>query len=109
MLATLVVGGRPIAARTGVLASDTFDVSIERQIEVEAGLFAVSNDIESGSQLILDGNHGCVTLELRNIVSSEVRKVFGCVFEPCGEGITTDDRRTQGIRLHQFSFVGCIP
>jgi hypothetical protein len=80
MLATLVVGGRAVAARPGVFACDTFDIAIERQIKVEAGLFAVGDDVESGSQLILNGNHGGITLQLSNVVTPEVRQVFGCVF-----------------------------
>ena len=100
MLTPLVVGRGTIAARPSVFTSDAVDVTIKRQIEIEAGLFAIANHIEAGVRLVIyGGNHG-IALHFGDIIAPKIFQTLGGIFQPGREGIATDDTGTQWLLLH---------
>ena len=61
VFAALVVGGRAEVAGGGALEFDALDETVEGEVEVKAGLFAVGDDVETGVELVAErGGHGVV-------------------------------------------------
>ncbi len=100
VLAALVVGGRTEAARGGGLQVDALEVAVEGEVEVEAGLFAVGDDVEAGANLILDRGAGGVVLHLFEVVGAELVELRGGKLEPGGEGVGADDGGSQWLGFH---------
>jgi hypothetical protein len=100
VFAALVVGGRAEAAAGLGFAVDAVDVAIEAEVEVEAGLFAVGDDIEAGAGLVMEGGDDGVVLEFGEVVGSKFGKVGGGEFEPGRERVGADDGGAKGDGLH---------
>jgi hypothetical protein len=100
VFAALVVGWRAPAARGSAFHFDAGEEAVEGEIEVEAALFAIGEDIEAGAELVLDGDGAGVVLEFLDVVGAEGVEVRDGVFEPCGEWIGTDDRVAERDGLH---------
>src|SRR5688500_13309927 len=101
MFAALVVRRRSKLSRRCSLQFDSLEVTIEREIEVEAGLLAVRDDVQAGPNLIVQGcNHG-VILNLADVRSAEGFEMLTRKFEPARERITADHGGAQGAGLHE--------
>ena len=75
--------------------------SIERQVEVQARLFPIGHDIQTSRPLIVQRTHHRIVLRLGKVGGSESIEVLGGELQPTGKRIAADDRRAQGVGLHQ--------
>ena len=91
MFAALVVAGRAEAAGRLWLGTDALEKTIEGQVEIKASLFAIGNNIETRSGLIVNGSNDGVVLEFFDVVGAEVAQVRGGELKPRGKRITADD------------------
>jgi dihydropteroate synthase len=101
MAAALVVGGGAEATCGSGFKLDAFEESVEREVEVEPGLFAVGDDVESGIDLVVDGDDDGVVDEFLAVSVTELLQVGGGEFKPGGEGVAADDRGAERLRLHR--------
>jgi len=75
-------------------------VAVEGEVEVEAGLFAVGDDVESGGELVADGDGGGVVLQLGDVVRTELVEVGAGKQKPSGKGIAADDGGSERAGVH---------
>lgn len=106
VFSSLIVGRGAEAARGGGFQVDAFDVPVEREVEVEAGLFAIGDDVETGRELVVERGDDRVVLGLRKIVGTEAIELLSGQFKPPREGVGTDDRCSQGIRVQAARWDG---
>jgi hypothetical protein len=97
MPSALVVGRRTEASRDDCLGIDPFEKSIERQIEVQPGLFSVCDDVQAGRFLIVQRTHHRIVLCFGQIGRAETIEVPGRELEPARKRVTSDDRGTKRI------------
>jgi hypothetical protein len=102
MAAALVVGWGAEAAGGSGFKFDAFEETVEREVKIEAGLFAVCDDVEAGIDLVVDGDDDGIVDELLAVCVTEVGEVGGGEFEPGGEGVAADDRRAEWLGLHRL-------
>ncbi len=102
VLTALIVRGRAEAPRGALLGVDALEVAIEGEIEIEARLLAIGDDVEAGRGLIVNGGEDGVVLEFGDVVGAEFVEMAGGKLEPCREGIAADDGGAQGARLHSI-------
>ncbi len=58
IVAALVVGGGAEAPRRRACQFDAIEIAVERQIEIQPGLFAVGDDIQACAGLVVNrGDH----------------------------------------------------
>src|SRR5258706_1569291 len=103
MFAALIVGRRSEAARRGTFQLDSFEETIERKIEIEAGLFAVGDYIQARFELVVDSGSNSIVDEFPAIVSAKLIEMIAREFEPPWERIAADDRRAQRMVFHEDS------
>jgi len=84
------MGEPPAAGRLGVLP-DAFDVAIKTEVEIEAGLFAVGDDVQPGVDLVVDGGDDGVFDDFIEVGGAEFVEVLRSKFQPGGEGVGADD------------------
>lgn len=70
---------------------DAFEIAVEGEIEIEARLFAIGDNVESGGNLIVDGGNDSVFLQFGAVGLAKLIKVRTGEFEPAGEWVTADD------------------
>lgn len=97
---SLVVGGRAEASLGRGFELDALEVTIEGEIEIEAGLFAVGDDIEASLELIMNSDRDGVVYGFIAIGVTELVEVDRGELEPAGKRITSDDGGTKWARLH---------
>ena len=100
VFSALVVGGRAEAPRRGGFEFDALDVAIEREVEIEAGLFAIGDDIEAGGELVVERGDDGIVLDLGAVGGTEAVEVGGGEFEPRGKRVAADDGGAEWIGLH---------
>ena len=101
--ATLIVSGRAEAPRGRRLEVDAREEPVEREVEVEARLLAVGDDVETGGDLVVDGGHDGVVLQLAPIVGTELGEVGAGELQPAGQRVAPDDRGAQRVAVHRTS------
>src|SRR5438876_12407058 len=92
--------GRPELPSGRGFEIDPFEESVERQIEVQSGLFSIGDHVESRLDLVLDGNCDGVFNQLFHVGSAEPFEVLGGKLEPSRKGITPDHSRSQRLFFH---------
>src|SRR5260221_3250742 len=103
MLAALVVRGRTKTPRRNGLNRDAGKKTVEREVEIEAGLLAIGDHVEAGGHLVVHGDSDGVIEQFRQIVGAKFIEATRCEFEPARKGITADDRGAQGALFHDLS------
>lgn len=101
VLAPLVVCWRSPPAGRRVFQGQALEVAIERQVEIQPRLFAVGDDIQAGSQLILDSGGNRIILQFPQVVRAELVEMLTGKFQPAGERVTADDGRSQRLHTHR--------
>jgi hypothetical protein len=91
VLAALVVGGGSEAAGGVGFEVDAFEVAVEREVEVEAGLLAVGDDVEAGAELVGERARDGVVLEFLEVGVAELVEVLGGELKPAGKRVAADD------------------
>ncbi len=91
MLAALIVSRRPEPPCGRAFHLETVEMAVERQIEIEPRLLAVSHDVQACGHLVVHGGHHGVVLQLGAIVGTELVQMLGRELEPAGKRITADD------------------
>jgi hypothetical protein len=91
VLAALVVRGRSEPSRRFRFQFDPFKETVEREIEIQAGLLAVSNHVQAGCDLIVKRRNDSVILQLGAVCRAEVVQMLAGKFEPTRKRVTTDD------------------
>jgi len=95
VLAALVVCGRAEAPRRGAFQLDAFEVAVEGEVEIEARLFAVGDDVEACAHLVVDGRDDGVFLHFGDVGAAKLAEVAGGELEPAGKGVAADDGRSK--------------
>src|SRR5581483_11705365 len=103
VFAALIVGRRSEPARRRAFQLDAFDVSVKGEIEVQAGLLAIGDDVESGGQLVMQcGNHR-VILKFGAVSFAELVQMLTTKLQPARKRITADNAGAQRIFVHTGS------
>ena len=100
MPSPLVMRRRTEATWTIALKFNARQKAIEAKIEVQSGLFAIRNDIQSRSDLISNGNANGIVLDFRDVICAELVQVLGCKLKPAWEWVGADDGGTKGDSGH---------
>ena len=90
----LVVRRRPEAARRSRTASNAFQSSVEREIEVIARLFAVGNHVQPGRHLVVYRHDDRVIPQFFDIGVAELLQVRRSKLQPSGKGIAAHHSRS---------------
>lgn len=80
MLAALIVSRRSEPARGSAFEFDAFYVAVEREVEIESGLFSVGDYVEAGRNLVVNGGDNGILLHLTDVVYSKLIEVLGGEF-----------------------------
>jgi hypothetical protein len=97
---SLVMGGGAEATLGRGFELDAIEETVEGKVEIEAGLFAIGDDIEAGFELVMDGDGDGVVDGFIAIGVTELVEVKGGELEPAGQGIASDDGGAKWARLH---------
>ena len=100
VFATLVVGGRTESPWGRGFELDALDVAVKREIEIEAGLLAIGDDIQPCGQLVVKRGDDGIVLNLCAVGRAEFFEVGGGEFKPGGKRIAADDGGAEWIGLH---------
>src|SRR5262249_7350403 len=87
----LIVRGRPETARQSLFQFDAFQKAVERQVEIEPRLLAISDHVQTGGDLIVNRRDHGVFLKLSAIRFPELIQMLAGEFEPTGKWIAADD------------------
>ncbi len=68
MFAALVVSGRAEAAVRAGFHGDARQEAVERQIEIEPGLFSIADHVETGGDLVMHRGRNCVVQQFGDLV-----------------------------------------
>ncbi len=104
--AALIVRGRAEPAAGLVVELEPVEEGVEGQVEVEARLFAVGDDVEAGPKLVADGRPDGVAGRLLAVVGPELGEMLAGELEPAREGIAADHRGADGLVRHGWSAYG---
>src|SRR5580765_2557086 len=96
MFPSLIVSWRTEPASRGGFQLDPFDESIERKIEVQARLFAVSDHIKACLNLVMNGDDDRVLLKFGLVGVAKFLQVLTRELEPARKRITSNDSGAQG-------------
>jgi hypothetical protein len=102
MPSPLVVRWWTEATWTVALKLNTRQKAIEAKIEVQSGLFAIRNDIQSRSDLIGNGDANGIVLDFHDVICAELVQVLGCKLKPAWEWVGADDGGTEGDGGHNL-------
>ena len=94
VFAALIVAGRPEPALRRGLRRNARQKAVERQIEIEPRLLAVSDDGQSSSELIAHRHSHRIVQHLGKVVGSEGVEMLRGMFEPRRQRITSDHSRS---------------
>jgi hypothetical protein len=100
VFAALIVRRRTEAARRGRFEFDALQEAVKGQIEIEAGLFAVGDDIQAGVGLITNRNAHGVVDHFGAIGFAKLIEMLDGKFQPAGKWIAPDDCCAQWTRSH---------
>jgi hypothetical protein len=101
VFSALVMRGRTKSARRSIFEFNALKIAVEGEIEIEARLFAIGDDIEAGSHLVMDGGDDGVFLKFGAIGFADLVEVRAGEFEPTGERVTADDRGPKRKLFHK--------
>jgi hypothetical protein len=107
VLAALVVQRRPEAARRRFLELQPLDERVEGEVEVEAALLAVADQLHPGPQLVHHRDGGRVALQLLDVGRPEALELLARELEPGRERVAPDDRGEDRVVRHYVRFVDC--
>jgi len=79
---------------------DAFQIAVEREIEVQSGLLTVSDDVQSGLNLIVNRSGYGIVLEFCAINIAKLIQMRAGELEPAWQRITADDGGAEGRRGH---------
>src|SRR5262245_39320390 len=91
MFPALIMRGRPKTTRLRRFQLDPFEEAVKRQVEIEPGLFAVRDDVQSGGDLVVNRRYHRVFLQFSPIRRAELIEMLTGEFQPAGKGITADN------------------
>jgi hypothetical protein len=101
--AALVVRGRAKPAGWRRFKFDALQETVEGEVEIEPGLLAVRDDVETGFHLVVQGgDHGVINHFLA-VGLTELVEVTAGELEPARERVAADHGRAQGLRLHRLA------
>ena len=94
MFAALIVRRWPEAAGGSGFHRNSLQIAVKGEVEVEPGLFAVRDHIETGFDLIRNSDPGCVVDHFRQVVLAELIQMLGRKLQPPRKWITSHDCRS---------------
>ncbi len=100
MSAALVVGRGAEASGGCAFQVDALEKPIEGQIEVQAGLFTIGDHIETGRDLVVQGDGDGIIDEFCAVGGSEFVEGAAGKLEPSREGVAADNGGAQGSFFH---------
>jgi hypothetical protein len=103
MFAALIVGGWAESPRRRGFEFNSLQKSVEGEVEIEAGLLAIRDDIEPGIQLIVQGRDHGVIDHLLAVGFTELVEMSAGELKPSWERITANDRRAEWLWLHRLA------
>ena len=89
----LVVCRRTEAARWRRLQFDPFQETIEGQVEIEPGLFAIGDDVEAGLELVVNRDGDGVINQFLAVSLAEPLEVLAGQFQPAWKRVAADHCR----------------
>jgi hypothetical protein len=95
MPSPLVVRWRTETTWTVALKLNARQKAIEAKVEVQTGLLAIRNDIQSRGDLISNGDANGIVLHFRDVICAELVQVLGCKLKPAWEWVGADDGGTE--------------
>src|SRR5947209_10745068 len=101
--------GRPKTPSRPGLYRDARKKAIEREVEIQAGLFAIGDDVETGANLVVHGDGNSVIEQLCQVVGAEFIEPARGEFEPARKRITADDRCAQRALFHDYPLTAQPP
>jgi hypothetical protein len=101
MLPPLIVRGRTPQPWWCSFELESFKVSVEREIKIQAGLFAIGDHVHSRCELIVYRRDHRILLQFQDIGPSELIKMLAGEFQPCRERVAAYDRGAQRTWLHK--------
>src|SRR6266566_3117224 len=109
MPAALIVSGGTRSALRLRFDCNPRQEAVERQIEIQARLFAIADDVEAGRDLVVYCGRDGVVQELGYVVRAKFVEVGGDKLQPTWERIAADDRCAKGILLHETAQPPSMP
>ncbi len=91
MSAALIVRRRAKPPPRRCFRRDPFEKAVERQIEIQPRLLAVSDHIQPRRKLIVDRRDDRVVLHLGNVIGAELIQIPAGKFQPSRQRIAADD------------------
>src|SRR5437016_1364757 len=102
MFAALVMGRRAKTPRRRAFQFQSFQVAIEGKIEIQASLFAVRDDIQSDSNLIMNRSDDGIVFQFGAIGFAKFAQVTARELEPARKRVAADDGRARRFGLHEL-------
>ena len=102
VFAALVVCGRAKFTGFGFVGFNPPEVTVKGKVEVEAGLFAIGNHVQTCSDLIVYRSNDGVFDHFFNVYRAKFFQMVGCKFQPAREWITAHYIGANRYRLHEL-------
>jgi hypothetical protein len=100
VFAPLVVGRRAKAPGRRAFQFETFEVTVEGKVEIQAGLLSVSDNVESGGDLVVNGRDDGIVFQFGAVGLTESVEVLAGELEPSRERVAADNGGAEWTGFH---------
>src|SRR5205823_386262 len=102
MLPALIVSGWTEATRGSAFQLDSFQKAIEGEIEIQPGLFAVCDNVQSGGHLVANSDCNRIIDQFSAIIRAKIIEITASKLQPAWKRIAPDDRCAQRMIFHEL-------